>query len=119
MSNQPVAIDENLVTLGFASENRMIVEHEAGLARTSLPLKNQRRRQPADAPANNHAIIDLARLNRICGSVLKQAIANLMSCLEHRARVSIRVRVITHAAVTRPTGIRRALRKQLRRRYWI
>src|SRR5271170_5555484 len=107
MPNQSVAIDQKLVALGLAPKNRMIVEHQASLAFFSrLALKNKRRRQPADTSPNNHAIVNLAGVDRIRRSVLKQPIANLVSGLKHGPRISIRVRVVTHSAIAGPAILR-------------
>jgi hypothetical protein len=41
--DQSVTVDEEFVALRFASEDRMVVEDKARLARARLPLKNQSR----------------------------------------------------------------------------
>src|SRR5208337_4528237 len=57
MPDQPVTIHQKLVAFRLASEDGMIVNYKARLTFPSFALKNQPRRQPADASANNHAIV--------------------------------------------------------------
>src|SRR5580704_3000565 len=105
MPHQPVAIYQKLVAFGLASEDEMIIEYKARLAFPSLALKNQRRGQPADASANNHAIVALSGVDDIGGKILKHAIANLVASLEHGSGVAVRVRVVPHATVTCPVVV--------------
>src|SRR3984957_6300110 len=102
MRNQPVTVHSKLIAFGFAAENRMIVEHQTSLARTGMPLKNQRGRQPANAPAYNHAVIGFTRFDNLDRQVLKPAIANLVAGLEHSKGISVAVCVIANATVAGP-----------------
>ena len=63
-AQQPVTIDQKFIALGFATEDRMVVEHQACLAFASLALKDQRGSETADAAANNHAIVCFASIDR-------------------------------------------------------
>src|SRR5579862_6291631 len=80
----------------------MIIENKASLAVPSLTLKNQARRQPADAAAHDDAIVALAGVNRARRKILEHAIANLVPGLKNCSRVAVGVRVITHAAIAGP-----------------
>src|SRR5580658_10841166 len=102
MPDQPLAIHQKLGAFGLASKDGMIVEHKAGLPFASLALKDQPRRQPADASTHNHAIVDLSSVDHIGGKTLEQPIANLVPGLEHCARIAVRVRIVPNAAVTSP-----------------
>ena len=80
----------------------MIVEHQASLARTGMPLKDQRGRQPADTPAYNHAVIRFTRFDNLDRQVLKPAIANLVAGLEHSKGISVAVCVVAYATIAGP-----------------
>ena len=89
MRSQPVTIHQKLVALGLAAKDGMIVEHQASLALARLPLKNQSRSQPADAPADHDQIISFASLNHARGRALKQPVANLMPGLQNGAGIAV------------------------------
>ena len=52
MSDEPVAVDEKLVALRLAAEDRVVVENKARAACRTAPFEEQRRRQSADASAD-------------------------------------------------------------------
>src|SRR5207249_5457589 len=121
MRDQTVAVHQKLVALGFATENGMVVEHQARLALARLPLENQRRCQTADASAYDHTIVNFTSVDNTRGKALESAITNLMSGFEHAARISVRVRVVANATITGKVifiWLRVGLRcEQIRRRH--
>ena len=110
MRDQPVAVDEEFVALGFAAEDRMVVEHQTSLARAGLPLKNQSRGQTADAAADHHAVVGFAGVDHAGGKAFKPAIANFVAGVQYRERVAVGICVVADAAVASPVVFIRAFR---------
>src|SRR5579864_3620444 len=80
----------------------MIVEHQATLATSGLPLKSQCSRQTADTTTEDHTIESLSRINDVCGKAIEQTIANLVSGFDDAPGISIRVGVVADAAIAGP-----------------
>jgi len=83
MRNQAMPVHQELVAFGFTAENRMVVENKTCLAFSALLLKDQRRRQTADASAYDDAIIGFACVDDARGKALKQTIANLVASFKN------------------------------------
>ncbi len=94
-----MTIDEEFVALGFAAEDRMVVEHQASLARAGLPLKNQGRGQTADPTADHYAVVGFTSVDDGGGKTFKPAIANFVSGVQYRERVAVGICVVANAAV--------------------
>src|ERR1700739_130314 len=112
MGGQAVPVDQKFVALGFAAEDGMIVEYEAGFARASVTLEDERRGQPADAAAHHQAIVDFSSFDYVLGKRLEGSIADLMSSLKDRRGVAVGSGVIANTAVAGPV-IFHALRARL------
>ncbi len=120
MRDQPMAVDLELVPLCFAAEDRVIVEHETGRPGSRTPPEDQGRRQPADASANDDAIVRLARIDRVGGQALEHAVANLMRIRHHPQRISVGSGVVAYSPKAGPRvpfrdGLRQELRGSVRR----
>ena len=105
MPDQPVTVHKKLIAFGFATEDRMIVEHKASLAFATLALKNQSRRQPADPATHDHAIVSFPGIDGSSGQTFKQSIANLVPGLEDGGRVAVGVRVVADPAIADPVDL--------------
>src|SRR5262252_6563871 len=123
MSDQAVPIDQELVTLGFAAEHRVIVEHQAGFSLARQAMKYERRGESADPAANDYAVVDFSRFDDIRWDTFELSIADPVTGFENCLRVAIRIRVVADAAVPGPVlprsfgGLTRMLGEQLCWRY--
>jgi len=111
MRHQPVSVHQKLVALGFATENRVIVEHQATLAETRALFKNQCPRQPTDTAAHHHTVVSLTRLDQVPSRVFEPAIANPVPRFQNCERITVGLGVVANATVTGPfiaagTGVR-------------
>src|SRR5271169_3043013 len=97
MGDQSVAVHQKLVTLSFATENGMVVEYEAGLARSRLALENQCGRQAADAAAHDHAVVSFAVIDQVRGKTLEHSVTNLMSGLQDCGGIAVGIRIVADA----------------------
>src|SRR5215472_4794610 len=102
MSNQAVAVDQKFIALGLASENRMIVDHQASFALPSLSMEDQRCREATDAASDNRAVVEFSGLNKICGKAFKFTVADAMTSFEHGRSVAVGICVVADAAVAGP-----------------
>src|SRR5262249_2855805 len=68
----------------------------------AAPLKLQRRGESTDAPANDNAIENLARVRHFGRILEKHLIADLMTSADHFIGIAVRPRIIAHARVTCP-----------------
>jgi hypothetical protein len=100
--NQPVSIHEKFVAFGFAAEDRMVVEHEASLSLSCVPLENQCPGQAADATTDNHTVVGFMGVDHIVRKAFKAPVANLVAGLEPAKRIAVRVRIVADAAVAGP-----------------
>ena len=111
MNHQPLAVDVELVALGFAAEYRVIIHHQAGRAGPALALKKQGRSEPADASTHHDAIELLARIDRLVRALV-DAIANPVAGRHHLVGVAVRIRVIADAAVPGPVFFGQQLKRR-------
>ena len=115
VSHQPVTVDLELVALGFAAEDRVIVQHQAGHAGTRPPVEDQRRGQTADAAADDDAVVRLAGLDCGRGKRVEDAVPDLVRLRQHIERVAVRGGVVADSPRTVPVLRGRRLREQLQR----
>ena len=114
--HQPVPVHVELVALGFAAEDRVVVEHQTRHPRTGTTAENQRGRQSADPATDDHAVVLFARVDGIRRQRLEGTVANRVRVGEHRQRVTVRSRVVADAAGTIPQRVlSTTLREQGRR----
>ena len=97
-SDQSMTIDDELVSLGFAAENRVVFEHQ-GFCLWRFLLKVQGGGQAAQAAADDGKIEDLPRILRR-RRIGEDVVTNLVAGPHHFKGVSIRFGVIARAAVT-------------------
>src|SRR5579864_333427 len=112
MGGQAVPVDQKFVSLGFTAEDGMIVEYEAGFARSSVTLEDERRGQAADAAAHQHAVVDFSSFDYVLGKRLEVSIADSMPSLKDRRGVAVGSGVLANTAVAGPV-IFHALRVRL------
>ncbi len=89
MRHQSLAVHVELVAFRFASEDMMIVQHEAVFLRTRSARKEQRSRESADAAADYCAIEGFARIYNLLGGRVECVIANSVPGGHHRVRVAV------------------------------
>jgi hypothetical protein len=125
MSDQTVAVNQEFVTLGFAAEHGVIVEHQAVSSFTCLTMKYERRGETADPTSNDYAVVDFSRVDDIRWDTFELSVADAMTGFENCLCVAIRIRVVANASVPGPvlpltfSGLTRIPGKQLRWRYRI
>src|SRR5947207_3867730 len=80
----------------------MVFEDQAGLAWSREALKEERGGESADAPADDHAIVDFARVDGVGRSRIVGSVAHLVAGEEHFHGVAVGDAVLTDAAVAGP-----------------
>ena len=95
-----VAVDRELVALGFTAEDRVVVEHQAASA--ALPLENNGRGEPADPAAHGDQVVHLAGVGRAGNRALEFSVAHAMRRGHHVVHVAVGARVVADAAVAVP-----------------
>ena len=73
-----LAVYDELIPFGLATENWMIVENETGEMGTGILLEEQCCGKPAHPSADDNGIKHLARVNRVWRQRIEDAIADLM-----------------------------------------
>src|SRR5947207_633064 len=99
MSDQALSINQKLVLFGLAPENQMVLKHQRLQMRAGLLLKKQCRRQAADSPANNHAVVELAGINNVLRKRIVDPVSNGVPGLKHPKRISVRSAVFPNATI--------------------
>ena len=118
MRHQAVAVDEKLIALGFAAEDRMIVDDQTVLPFACQLLEDQRSGQTADAASDDYTVAGLSRVDNVRGESFEFAVPNAVPGLHHSHRVAVGCRVVANAPVASPLILGRAraclLRQQFR-----
>src|SRR5579872_7400042 len=99
MGKESVSVDQELIALGFATEDRMIIENEACFPWSSFTSKDQPCRESADSAADNHAIVGFSGIYDAGGKAFEIAVADFMTGVHHREGITVRMRVVADAAV--------------------
>ena len=100
MGDDGVTVDAELVALGLAAEDRVVVEHETATA--ALFLEEHRRREPADPATDAHQIVQLARVIGARDGALKISVAQAMPHRHDVVSVAVGAGVVPDAAVPVP-----------------
>ena len=107
MRDKGVAVDRELVALGLAAEDRVVVDDEAATA--ALLLEEDRRGKTADPTADRDQIVHLAGVGRACDGALKFSVAHAMRRRHQVVHVAVGAGIVADAAVAVP-GIGRGNR---------
>src|SRR5690349_20695337 len=103
MSDECLTIHVEVVEIGLAAENWVIVQDQTGaLAGCAVALQEKSGRKAADAPADDYAVELLASVVNVLARAGKDAIANSVAICHHLVRVAVRITVIADAAVSGP-----------------
>jgi hypothetical protein len=95
--DETLSVDEELVPLRFAAEDRVVVEDEAAAA--LVFLEEDRGGESADSTADGDEIVDLASVCGIHDSPFESAIAHRVSGAQDFPGVAVRVCVVADPAV--------------------
>src|SRR6185436_15326538 len=97
MGREALPVDEEFVALGFAAEDRVIVDDERASA--FVFLEEYRGGESGDSAADGDEVVDLAGVSGVGDSLLEGAIAHGVSGAEDFPGVAVGVRVVADAAV--------------------
>src|SRR5437762_555851 len=100
MRHDALTVDEKLVALRLAAEDRVVVEHET--PSTLALLEEYRRGQPAQPTADAHHVIGLTGVHGARDRALERSVAHGVRGGHHIVRVPVRPAVVADAAVAGP-----------------
>jgi len=76
MRDQPVPVHVEFVTLGLATEDRMVIEDDTALARTRAATEEHGRSETADAAADHNQIVRLTGVDRLTGAAPERPVTD-------------------------------------------
>src|SRR5690606_14373671 len=99
-SRQPPAVDDELVLLGLAAHDRMILEQQAAASGTAVLAEFIRCGHPGKTATDDDQV-DLL-VDRPCRRIGIEAVADAVGGFDHRLGVAVGPAVVTDAAVAGP-----------------
>ena len=102
VANQPLAIDHELVLLGFPAEDWMVVEHEARPALRRMALKEEGRSESADASSHHGQIDLLTGVDRVRRERVEVRVADDVCGVHDRLRVAVGTAIVSDTSVSGP-----------------
>ena len=99
VGDEPLAVHQEFVLLGFAAKDGMVLEDQAAGSRRRLPGKKQGGSEPADPSTDDDTVIGFAGVDQVFGEGIVGPIADGVAGLHHFECVSVRGAVFADTAV--------------------